>query len=78
MKKTDATYLDTVVGRAVALGMLVGGGLTGLLGVVLQSFGAAPALSEDAAVNPLVLNLAALGALAGALINGARARGKVG
>ena len=48
MKKTDATYLDTVVGRAVALGMLVGGGLIGLLGVALQSFGAAPALSEDA------------------------------
>ena len=77
MKKTDATYLDTVVGRAVALGMLVGGGVMGLLGAGLQSFGAAPAFSEDA-VNPLVLNLAALGALAGALANGSRARGKVG
>ena len=80
MNKTRATYLDTVVGQAIAVGMLAGGAVMGVVGVALgaglQSVGVLPTLSE-AQMNLFVLEVAAVGALAGAILNGRRVRRKI-
>ncbi|MEO1039186.1 MAG: hypothetical protein AAFX09_06540 [Pseudomonadota bacterium] len=77
MSQASATYLDTVVGQAIAVGLLAGGAVMGLvglgLGAALQATGALPALTETQ-MNLFVLEVAAVGALAGALMNGRRVR----
>jgi len=74
MKKTDATYLDTVVGRAVALGMIIGAVVFAVLAAGLERFDLAPAAPGADEVSAFVVQLAALGALVGGFANGYRAR----